>query len=70
MVGGRCLSVPSLADVNRELAALPQFSEAKVRYSAVAGTGQPTLEADAVTEEVRFVSGVKRVVKLFEYLSE
>lgn len=27
-------------------------------------------EADAVTEEVRFVSGVKRVVKLFEYLSE
>ncbi|MCB1726765.1 MAG: BON domain-containing protein [Gammaproteobacteria bacterium] len=25
-------------------------------------------EADAVTEEVRFVSGVKRVVKLFEYL--
>ncbi len=27
-------------------------------------------EADAVTEEVRFVSGVKRVVKLFEYLEE
>ncbi len=27
-------------------------------------------EADAVTEEVRFVSGVKRVVKLFEYLQE
>jgi osmotically-inducible protein OsmY len=27
-------------------------------------------EADAVTEEVRFVSGVKRVVKLFEYLDE
>ena len=27
-------------------------------------------EADAVTEEVRFVSGVKRVVKLFEYLNE
>ena len=25
-------------------------------------------EADAVTEEVRFVSGVKRVVKLFEYI--
>ena len=25
-------------------------------------------EADAVVEEVRFVSGVKRVVKLFEYL--
>lgn len=50
MVGGRCLCVPSLADVNRELAALPQFSEAKVRYSAIAGTGQPTLEADAVTD--------------------
>jgi osmotically-inducible protein OsmY len=27
-------------------------------------------EADAVTEKVRFVGGVKRVVKLFEYLSE
>ena len=27
-------------------------------------------EADAVTEEVRFVSGVKRVVKLFEYLEQ
>ena len=25
-------------------------------------------EADAVTEEVRFVSGVKRVIKLFEYI--
>lgn len=27
-----------------------------------------TTEADAVTEKVRFVSGVKRVVKLFEYV--
>ena len=27
-------------------------------------------EADAVVEKVRFVSGVKRVVKLFEYLDE
>lgn len=27
-------------------------------------------EADAVTEEARYVSGVKRVVKLFEYLDE
>ncbi len=27
-------------------------------------------EADAVTETVRFVSGVKRVVKLFEYLDQ
>ena len=26
------------------------------------------IEADAVTEEVRFVSGVKRVIKLFEYI--
>lgn len=26
------------------------------------------IEADAVTEEVRYVSGVKRVVKLFEYI--
>ena len=27
-------------------------------------------EADAVTEKARFVSGVKRVVKLFEYIEE
>lgn len=27
-------------------------------------------EADAVTEKVRFVSGVKRVVKLFEYIEQ
>jgi osmotically-inducible protein OsmY len=27
-------------------------------------------EADEVTEEVRFVSGVKRVVKLFEYIGD
>lgn len=27
-------------------------------------------EADAVTEKVRFVSGVKRVVKLFEYIDQ
>lgn len=27
-------------------------------------------EANAVTEEVRFVSGVKRVVKLFEYIQQ
>jgi osmotically-inducible protein OsmY len=27
-------------------------------------------EADAVTEKVRFVGGVKRVVKLFEYIAE
>lgn len=27
-------------------------------------------EAEAVTEKVRFVSGVKRVVKLFEYIEE
>jgi osmotically-inducible protein OsmY len=31
------------------------------------GLVTPT-EADAVTEKVRFVSGVKRVVKLFEYI--
>jgi osmotically-inducible protein OsmY len=28
------------------------------------------VEADAVTEKVRFVSGVKRVVKLFEYIDQ
>jgi len=50
MVGGRCLRVPSLSDVSRELAALPQFSSAKVRYSAIAGTGLPTLDASAIAD--------------------
>lgn len=51
---------------------LEGFDPTRVKVTSSLGTvylmGLLTpAEADAVTEEVRFVSGVKRVVKLFEY---
>lgn len=54
---------------------LPDFDPTRVKVTSSLGSVYlmglltPT-EADAVTEKVRFVSGVKRVVKLFEYLDE
>ncbi|MCB1723310.1 MAG: BON domain-containing protein [Chromatiaceae bacterium] len=52
---------------------LEGFDPTRVKVTSSAGSvylmGLVTpQEGDAVTEEVRFVSGVKRVVKLFEYL--
>ena len=52
---------------------LKGFDPTRVKVTSSLGTvylmGLLTpMEADAVTEEVRFVSGVKRVVKLFEYI--
>lgn len=52
---------------------LPGFDPTRVKVTSSLGSVYlmglltPT-EADVVTEEVRFVSGVKRVVKLFEYI--
>jgi len=54
---------------------LEGFDPTRVKVSSSLGSVYlmglltPT-EADAVVEKVRFVSGVKRVVKLFEYLDE
>jgi len=54
---------------------LEGFDPTRVKVSSSQGSVYlmglltPT-EANAVTEEVRFVSGVKRVVKLFEYLQQ
>lgn len=54
---------------------IPGFDPTRVHVTSALGNVYlmglltPT-EADAVTEEVRFVSGVKRVIKLFEYLDE
>ena len=54
---------------------IDDFDPTRVKVSSSQGSVYlmglltPT-EADAVTEEVRFVSGVKRVVKLFEYLPQ
>lgn len=52
---------------------LEDFDMSRVKVTSSLGSvylmGLLTVqEADAVTEEVRFVSGVKRVVKLFEYI--
>lgn len=52
---------------------IPGFDPTRVKVTSSQGTvylmGLVTLaEADAATERVRFVSGVKRVVKLFEYI--
>lgn len=54
---------------------IDDFDPTRVKVSSSQGSVflmgllTPT-EADAVTERVRYVSGVKRVVKLFEYLDE
>ncbi|MCB1924856.1 MAG: BON domain-containing protein [Gammaproteobacteria bacterium] len=52
---------------------LPGFDPTRVKVTSSLGTVYlmgllSPQEADAATEEVRFVSGVKRVVKLFEYV--
>lgn len=54
---------------------MPGFDPTRVKVTSSLGSVYlmglltPT-EADTVTEEVRFVSGVKRVVKLFEYVDQ
>ena len=54
---------------------IEDFDPTRVKVSSSQGSVYlmglltPT-EADAVTDKVRFVSGVKRVVKLFEYLDQ
>lgn len=52
---------------------VPGFDPTRVKVTSAQGSvflmGLVTLqEADAATERARFVSGVKRVVKLFEYI--
>lgn len=50
LVGGRCIRVKTRDDVNRELAALPAFSGAKVRYSSVGDVGMSCLDPASVTD--------------------
>jgi len=49
-VGGRCIPVATLGDINRELSNLPEFSTAIVRVSTVDGVGSPTQDLDAITD--------------------
>lgn len=47
-VGGLCIPVSSVDDVNAELKKMPQFESASVRCSTVDGVGDPTLEPASV----------------------
>jgi len=46
-VGGRCIPVATVDDINRELSNLTEFSTAIVRVSTVDGVGSPTADLDA-----------------------
>jgi len=50
MVGGQCLRVRTLAEINEHLESLPQFQTAKVRCSLIDGVGQPTLDPQSVSD--------------------
>ena len=47
-VGGLCIPVSSVDDINAELRKMPQFESASVRCSTVEGVGDPTLEPASV----------------------
>ena len=49
-VGGRCIQVATLDDVNAELANVTEFSTAVARCSVVDGVGRPTLDLDTVDD--------------------
>ena len=47
-VGGLCIPVNSVEDINAELKKMPQFESATVRCSTVDGVGDPTLDVASV----------------------
>lgn len=49
-VGGRCVRVSSLAEIDRHLAELPQFESAGIRMSAIEGVGQPTVGVETISD--------------------
>ena len=49
-VGGQCVRVPKLADINAKLESLPQFVSAFVRCSTVPDVGRPNVDLAAVTD--------------------
>ncbi len=46
-VGGKCIRVRSLAEINEQLAGLTQFQTALVRCSNIEGVGNPNVDAAA-----------------------
>jgi L-lactate dehydrogenase complex protein LldG len=49
-VGGRCVSAPSLAEVNRHLASLPPFQSARQRVTFVPGAGDTNIDLAAISD--------------------
>lgn len=49
-VGGKCIRVGSLSDIDDRLSEFPQFEAAEVRASTVKGVGQPTIDLESVTD--------------------
>ena len=49
-VGGQCVRVPKLSDINAKLESLPQFVSAFVRCSTVPEVGRPNVDLAAVTD--------------------
>lgn len=49
-VGGQCVQVASLAEIDEYLASVPQFESANVRTSTVDGIGSPTLDLEAISD--------------------
>jgi L-lactate dehydrogenase complex protein LldG len=49
-VGGRCVRVAGLDELNRELAAIPEYVEAARRVSVVEGVGESTFDLGAVED--------------------
>ncbi len=49
-VGGRCIPVVTVDDINRELSNLTEFSTSIVRVSTVDGVGSPTQDMDEIAD--------------------
>lgn len=47
-VGGQCIRVSSIAEIDQHLQTLPAFEASRVRCSLVPTVGNPTLDADTV----------------------
>ncbi len=50
MIGGRCVRVPNVESIQRELDALPVYAVAKQAVSRVPGAGASTIDLDAIDD--------------------
>jgi L-lactate dehydrogenase complex protein LldG len=49
-VGGKCIQVKSITEINDRLSEFPQFESANVRASTVEGLGLPTVNLDEIDD--------------------